>query len=81
MKERLTSRKIVHLTIVLAILLSLMTYRTWFSGPPSGEARATNDQICDLSHSSCSLLVGDQPLRAMLRTIVSLGTYLQAYST
>ncbi|MNG72854.1 hypothetical protein D3C71_542480 [compost metagenome] len=66
MKERLTSRKIVHLTIVLAILLSLMAYRTWFSGPPSGEAKATNDQICDLSHSSCSLLVGDQPLTASI---------------
>ncbi len=30
MKERLTSRKIVHLAIVLAILLGLVAYRTWF---------------------------------------------------
>jgi hypothetical protein len=66
MKERLTSRKIVHLSMVLVILLSLMAYRTWFSGPASGEATGTNDQICDLSHSSCSLLVGDMPLTASI---------------
>ena len=33
---------------------------------PSGEATGTNDQICDLSHSSCSLLVGDKPLTASI---------------
>ncbi|MFQ2099475.1 hypothetical protein [Aeromonas sanarellii] len=62
MKERLTSRKIGHLTLVLAILLSLMAYRTWFSGPQSAKSEETNDQICDLSHSPCPLLVGDAPL-------------------
>lgn len=62
MKERLTSRKIAHLTMVLAILLSLMAYRTWFSGPQSENSGGTNDQICDLSHSPCPLRVGDATL-------------------
>lgn len=62
MKERLTSRKIGHLTIVMAILLSLVAYRTWFSAPPTTTAEGKNDQICDLSHSSCGLLIDDKPL-------------------
>lgn len=62
MKERLTSRKIVHLSMVLVILLSLMAYRTWFSGTGSDHAEGTNVQICDLSHSPCRLIVGDRPL-------------------
>ncbi|MEG0008073.1 MAG: hypothetical protein RR721_02710 [Aeromonas sp.] len=62
MKERLTSRKIGHLTIVMAILLSLVAYRTWFSAPPTMKAEGKNDQICDLSHSSCGLLIDDKPL-------------------
>ena len=62
MKERLTSRKIVHLTIVLAILLSLMAYRTWFSGPQTALSEEENDQICDLSHSPCGDLIGSKPL-------------------
>ncbi|MBP4041276.1 hypothetical protein J9885_08370 [Aeromonas sp. SrichE-2G] len=66
MKERLTSRKIAHLTMVLAILLSLMAYRTWFSGPQSENSGGTNDQICDLSHSPCPLRVGDATLTASI---------------
>ncbi|UNP90119.1 hypothetical protein MNZ22_07700 [Aeromonas encheleia] len=62
MKERLTSRKIGHLTLVLAILLSLMAYRTWFSGPQTALPQAGNDQICDLSHSPCGDLIGNKPL-------------------
>ena len=62
MKERLTSRKIVHLSMVLVILLSLMAYRTWFSGTGSDHAEGSNVQICDLSHSPCRLIVGDRPL-------------------
>lgn len=62
MKERLTSRKIVHLSMVLVILLSLMAYRTWFSGTGNDHAEGTNVQICDLSHSPCRLIVGDRPL-------------------
>ncbi|MFC5708427.1 hypothetical protein [Aeromonas eucrenophila] len=69
MKERLTSRKIGHLAIVLAILLSLVAYRTWFSGPQTTVAAGTNDQICDLSHSPCPLQVGDKPLTAGVETL------------
>ena len=62
MKERLTSRKIGHLMIVLAILLSLMAYRTWFFGPQTAVLEAKNDQICDLSHSPCALFIDNKPL-------------------
>lgn len=64
MKERLTSRKIGHLIIVMAILLALVAYRTWFTGPQTTPPKAENDQICDLSHSPCSFSVGDVPLTA-----------------
>lgn len=64
MKERLTSRKIGHLTLVLAILLSLVAYRTWFSAPQTTVVTEKNDQICDLSHSQCNLLIGEKPLMA-----------------
>ncbi|MGY3857947.1 hypothetical protein [Aeromonas intestinalis] len=64
MKERLTSRKIGHLLLVLAILLALMTYRTWFWSPHGAGFEGGNDQICDLSHSTCALIIGDKPLSA-----------------
>ena len=51
MKERLTSRKIVHLSMVLVILLSPDGLSTWFSGTGSDHAEGSNVQICDLSHS------------------------------
>ncbi|WP_434668252.1 hypothetical protein [Aeromonas sp. NJAU223] len=64
MKERLTSRKFGHLVLVLAILLALMTYRTWFWSPHGADSEGGNDQICDLSHSACALIIGDKPLSA-----------------
>lgn len=69
MKERLTSRKIGHLTLVLAILLSLMAYRTWFSAPQTTVEAEKNDQICDLSHSPCPFVIGEQPLTASVETL------------
>jgi len=66
MKERLTARKILHLGLVLALLLSLMAYRTWFStdnSPPVGQIK---DQICDLSHTRCAISVGDNALTVVL---------------
>ncbi|TNH83339.1 hypothetical protein CF138_16870 [Aeromonas hydrophila] len=62
MKERLTSRKIVHLAIVLAILLGLVAYRTWFGNVQTAVAGSEKDQICDLSHTSCDTRLGDKPL-------------------
>lgn len=69
MKERLTSRKIGHLIIVMAILLALVAYRTWFMGPQATPPKAENDQICDLSHSPCSLSIGDAPLTARVEIV------------
>lgn len=69
MKERLTSRKIGHLTIVMAILLSLVAYRTWFTGSQTAAPAAGNDQICDLSHSPCTLSIGDQPLTVRVDSV------------
>ncbi|MGL5814644.1 MAG: hypothetical protein ACRCYW_15125 [Aeromonas sp.] len=69
MKERLTSRKIGHLMLVLAILLALMAYRTWFWSPNGADIAGKNDQICDLSHSSCALVIGDKPLSASVASL------------
>lgn len=69
MKERLTSRKIGQLMLVLVILLSLVAYRTWFSGPQTVTAVAENDQICDLSHSPCRTLIGNKPLTTTVDTL------------
>ncbi|MGY6036985.1 hypothetical protein [Aeromonas sp. AE23HZ002T15] len=69
MKERLTSRKIGHLMLVLAILLALMAYRTWFWSPNGADIVGKNDQICDLSHSSCALVIGDKPLSASVASL------------
>lgn len=69
MKERLTSRKIVHLAIVLAILLGLVAYRTWFDGGLAAVAGAEKDQICDLSRTSCSLLLGDKSMTVSVASL------------
>ncbi|EQB2597052.1 hypothetical protein ACYHQE_000623 [Aeromonas salmonicida] len=69
MKERLTSRKIVHLAIVLAILLGLVAYRTWFGGGQAQVAGSEKDQICDLSHTSCSMVLGDKPLTVSIASL------------
>ncbi|AXV34449.1 hypothetical protein BFW41_11120 [Aeromonas hydrophila] len=69
MKERLTSRKIVHLAIVLAILLGLVAYRTWFGNVQTAVAGSEKDQICDLSHSSCPLQAGNKPLIARIASL------------
>ncbi|MEZ6960375.1 MULTISPECIES: hypothetical protein [unclassified Aeromonas] len=62
MKEKLTSRKVMHLGLVLALLLGLIAYRTWFSTENSAAPAPIKDQICDLSHSSCTVFVGEKPL-------------------
>ncbi|OSP50565.1 hypothetical protein B7G55_10770 [Aeromonas hydrophila] len=69
MKERLTSRKIVHLAIVLAILLGLIAYRTWFGNVQTAVAGSEKDQICDLSHSLCPLQAGNKPLTARIASL------------
>lgn len=69
MKERLTSRKIIHLAIVLTILLGLVAYRTWFDGAQTAMASSEKDQICDLSHSSCPLQAGNKPLTARIASL------------
>ena len=45
MKERLTSRKIVHLAIVLAILLGLVAYRTWFDNAQTAVAGSERSDL------------------------------------
>ncbi|MCX4042439.1 hypothetical protein OR606_19805 [Aeromonas hydrophila] len=69
MKERLTSRKIVHLAIVLAILLGLVAYRTWFGNVQTAVAGSEKDQICDLSHTSCDTRLGDKPLTVRVASL------------
>lgn len=69
MKERLTARKVLHLALVLALLLTLVAYRTWFSADKSAPAGQIKDQICDLSHTRCSALIGDQPLTAAIEEL------------
>ncbi|WP_042011318.1 hypothetical protein [Aeromonas fluvialis] len=69
MKERLTARKVVHLALVLALLLALIAYRTWFSADNGVPAGQTKDQICDLSHTSCSVRVGDKPLTVAIKEL------------
>lgn len=69
MKERLTSRKIVHLAIVLAILLGLVAYRTWFGNVQMAVAGSEKDQICDLSHTSCDTRLGDKPLTVRVASL------------
>jgi|GEM_PF-1332523 hypothetical protein len=69
MKERLTSRKIAHLVIVLAILLGLVAYRTWFGHEQTVVAGAEKDQICDLSHTSCNTRLGDKLLTISLASL------------
>ncbi len=69
MKERLTARKVLHLVLVLALLLALMAYRTWFSADNSVSADQKKDQICDLSHTPCSALIGDKPLTIAIKEL------------
>ncbi len=69
MKERLTARKVLHLALVLALLLALMAYRTWFSADNSMTAGQTKDQICDLSHTPCSALIGNKPLTVAIKVL------------
>ena len=69
MKERLTARKVLHLVLVLALLLALMAYRTWFSADNSVSADQKKDQICDLSHTPCSALIGDKPLTVAIKEL------------
>lgn len=69
MKERLTARKVLHLALVLALLLALMAYRTWFSTDNSVPAGQTKDQICDLSHTPCSALMGEKPLTVAIKEL------------
>ena len=69
MKERLTARKVLHLVLVLALLLALMAYRTWFSADQSVSADQKKDQICDLSHTPCSALIGDKPLTVAIKEL------------
>jgi hypothetical protein len=69
MKERLTARKVLHLILVLALLLALMAYRTWFSADNSVSADQKKDQICDLSHTTCSALIGDKPLTIAIKEL------------
>ncbi|MFM5561297.1 hypothetical protein [Aeromonas veronii] len=69
MKERLTARKVLHLVLVLALLLALMAYRTWFSADNSVSADQKKDQICDLSHTPCSALIGDKSLTVAIKEL------------
>ncbi len=69
MKERLTARKVLHLILVLALLLALMAYRTWFSAYNSVSANQKKDQICDLSHTPCSALIGDKQLTVAIKEL------------
>ncbi|TNH87224.1 hypothetical protein [Aeromonas sobria] len=66
MKEKLSARKVFHLSLVLALLLTLVAYRTWFSVDNSATVDQIKDQICDLSHSSCSELIGGKSLTAAI---------------
>lgn len=69
MKERLTARKILHLGLVLALLLTLMAYRTWFFDESSVSVDQKKDQICDLSHSTCRISIGEKRLTAALNEL------------
>ncbi|CAJ1842590.1 hypothetical protein PEKONANI_02545 [Aeromonas jandaei] len=62
MKERLTAQKVTHLVLVLAVLVALVSYRTWFAADNSQNSEPKKDQICDLSHSSCDLLIGEKSM-------------------
>ena len=62
MKEKLSKRKVFHLALALVLLLGLVAYRTWFLADNSVSTTQNKDQICDLAHSSCSVLIGDVPL-------------------
>ena len=69
MKEKLTSRKVMHLGLVLTLLLGLIAYRTWFSTENSAAPAPIKDQICDLSHTPCSALIGDKPLTVAIKEL------------
>ncbi|MGL5224732.1 MAG: hypothetical protein ACRC8Q_05300 [Aeromonas sp.] len=63
MKEKLTPRKVFHLALVLALLVSLVVFRTWFV-TPDGTTHAQNEPllICDLARTPCHALLEGQPL-------------------
>ncbi|MFB2864786.1 hypothetical protein [Aeromonas sp. MdU4] len=66
MKEKLTARKVLHLALVLVVLLVLVAYRTWFSAASTTKSVQIKDQICDLSHNSCSLQIDGKPLTVLI---------------
>ncbi|PJG59217.1 hypothetical protein [Aeromonas cavernicola] len=69
MKERLSSRKLMHIALVLSVLLSLFAYRTWFWTEKNLPRDIRKDQKCDLSHGTCMTMVAD---KALLTTVVNL---------